>query len=515
MQNLICIHFGIVLYEMLTARVPFDADTPVSVALKQVQEEPVAPIEYNEKIPQSVNMIILKAMQKNPNCRYQNATEMLEDLKRALKEPDSNFVVINGASNSPTQKIPTIYDMDLDEDENENDNKSKKDNKDKKKKGKLGAFFEKHKVLKVVVIFLIAVLLFFGAMFGTLAIFSRPSQVQIPNLVQDEDGNPIKEENAIEILEEAGLKNYSVEYKNSDDVEKGYVISQDPEYQENYTVNVTQEILLVVSSGSMDDELAEKLKNTEITLPKKMVGKTQEELEKEFKQLLADLDDEDLEDIEFWEIEEVFDEDVEAGIVVEVDDEDGEKVSGGSKITLDTKVTVKVSKGSEYKDVTVPNVVNKSESDARSTLEGLGLVVEVSYEENSNKTDGAVLSQSVSSNKTVKEGTTISLSVNKLPTKSTLTVRVNVSGFMKPVETTTTTDNASNDAETTATESKEPVLVKINVGDETIYNSTTSTDVIKTYKASGVKEVKVWIDNNLESQQSIDFSAGDQMVLVE
>ena len=117
---------GIVLYEMLTGRVPFDADTPVSVALKQVQEEPVEPIEYNSEIPICVNSIILKAMQKDPNCRYQNATEMLTDLKRALKNPEDDFVVINKiTSDSPTQRIPSIYNMDFDEKSNLNNSKMK------------------------------------------------------------------------------------------------------------------------------------------------------------------------------------------------------------------------------------------------------------------------------------------------------------------------------------------------------------------------------------------------------
>ena len=78
------------MYEMLTGKVPFDADTPFSVALKQVQEEPVDPITYNPEIPVSVNRIILKAMQKDPNLRYQNATEMLRDLSLALKKPNCN-----------------------------------------------------------------------------------------------------------------------------------------------------------------------------------------------------------------------------------------------------------------------------------------------------------------------------------------------------------------------------------------------------------------------------------------
>ena len=103
---------GIVMYEMLTGRVPFDADTPVSVALKQVQEEPVEPIKYNPNIPISVNRIILKAIQKDPNQRYQNATEMLKDLSMALKNPSGDFVYIKEKNDdSPTQKIPTIYEL--------------------------------------------------------------------------------------------------------------------------------------------------------------------------------------------------------------------------------------------------------------------------------------------------------------------------------------------------------------------------------------------------------------------
>ena len=72
---------GVVMYEMVTGKVPFDADTPVSIALKHMQEEPVPPIKVNKEIPFAVNQIILKAMKKDPNERYQNASEMIKDLK--------------------------------------------------------------------------------------------------------------------------------------------------------------------------------------------------------------------------------------------------------------------------------------------------------------------------------------------------------------------------------------------------------------------------------------------------
>ena len=83
------------MYEMLTGRVPFDADTPVSVALMQVQDDPIEPKKLNPQIPISVNNIILKAMQKEPEDRYQNATDMLIDLSTALKRPNDDFVKLN------------------------------------------------------------------------------------------------------------------------------------------------------------------------------------------------------------------------------------------------------------------------------------------------------------------------------------------------------------------------------------------------------------------------------------
>ena len=83
---------GVVMYEMLTGKVPFDADTPVSVALKHMQEEPRLAKEVNPNIPLAVNDVIMKALKKDSTLRYQSATEMLIDLRRALKEPSGDFV---------------------------------------------------------------------------------------------------------------------------------------------------------------------------------------------------------------------------------------------------------------------------------------------------------------------------------------------------------------------------------------------------------------------------------------
>lgn len=101
---------GVVMYEMVTGRVPFDADTPVSIALKHMQEKPVEPIKLNPSIPYAVNKIIMKAMQKEVSLRYSSATELLKDLSLALKNPEGEGIGISeeNIENSYTQVIPTI-----------------------------------------------------------------------------------------------------------------------------------------------------------------------------------------------------------------------------------------------------------------------------------------------------------------------------------------------------------------------------------------------------------------------
>lgn len=89
--------FGIMLFEMLTGRVPFEGDTTVAVALQHIQDDMVSPRKYVTEIPVSVEKIILKCTQKKTDRRYQNATDLIADLKRSLVTPDEDFVVISSA----------------------------------------------------------------------------------------------------------------------------------------------------------------------------------------------------------------------------------------------------------------------------------------------------------------------------------------------------------------------------------------------------------------------------------
>ena len=483
---------GIVMYEMLTGRVPFDADTPVSVALKQVQEEPVDPMNYNENIPISVNRIILKAMQKDPNLRYQNATEMLKDLSLALKKPNEDFVVLATRSDdSPTQKIPTIYELEM---EKNNDRKAPKVDRSAKEKGKLEKikdFYKEHKWALVLTLIALAIILFVAALSITSMVLkvNRTPQVEIPNVAGAADQERMTKDEAIKLLNSLGFEDIVIEEEYNDEVEEGYVISQKPEYKSNFTVNVTEKITLVVSKG-------QKI----VTLPKKMIGKNIEDVKTELDEL----------ELKYTIIEENS-ETVEADIVLAVDPEEGEE------ITAATEVQITVSIGSAFKDVTVPSVLNDTEETATQKLKAAGLLVNVNYEENSSKSDGIVTSQSISAGKVVKEGDTIDIVVNKQPTESTVTININLKSLMNYTEPTpsvrNTVDEDGNTVQTTVTPEVEKATVVIEVGEDTILSETyplTKTDISKSWKASGVKEVRVKVNGVTQFKQKVDFNVGNQ-----
>ena len=98
-------NLGIVMYEMVTGRVPFDGDTTVAVAIQHLQEEIVPPSAYAPNLPISMEKIILKCTQKNPDRRYESMTALLADLRKALISPNEDFVVIAPVSQEKTRVI--------------------------------------------------------------------------------------------------------------------------------------------------------------------------------------------------------------------------------------------------------------------------------------------------------------------------------------------------------------------------------------------------------------------------
>ena len=409
---------GVVMYEMLTGRVPFDADTPVSVALKHMQEEPVPPIELNPNIPEAVNKIILKALKKDPMERYQTSMELLQDLKEALKNPNGDFVEDNYDATARTQKIS------LDDYENM---RGKETNQNKKDENKFIKWIKEHKKLSAI---LGLILLFFIAFAGTMVVLNitNPKEVDLPNVVG------LTKEEAQKQIEDAKLKFEVDKEEYNKDVEENHVISQDPTYFEKYhSVKQGSTVKVVISKG------------TEKAIVPKVVGMKQDDAVKA-------LEDANLK----AEVVEETSKKVQAGYVISQDVDENTEVSAGDS------VKIHVSKGTGIKQLTMVNVVGQDADSAKSTLEGMGLKVNITYA-TSTADNGKVSKQSVAEGKTVDEGTTVTLTVNKVAENKTITISVNVKAITGGyTETTEKADNKTDNTAATTTNVSKTVNIKVN-----------------------------------------------------
>ena len=467
---------GVVMYEMLTGRVPFDADTPVSVALKHMQELPVEPIKINPLIPISLNKIILKAMQKDSNQRYQSATEMLRDLRKVAKNPDENFVVLEKYSNDyPTQKIETVHTRTV----GEAGGQKNVEQTQKKKQNKLVAFYKKHKVLKVLTIILMCILIFVAAMGITIAVANanRPKQVQIPNLV----GKTLEEVESL--TKESKLKYEVIEETFSKDIAEGLVISQDPKYAENYKVLENSTVKIVVSKG------------IELTKVPKVVGMQKDEA-------IAKLEENGLK----AEVKEETSDKVEEGYVISQD------IAEEQEVAKDSVVVITVSIGRGIEEVDVPDVLGKTEAEAIKMIEDAKLKATVKYEENTTKSDGIVLKQDVEGNTKVDEGSNIIITVNKLPEIKKGTVNVNINKLV-PDNGVDDKDNSTS-GETTS----EEVELVVTVNDEIFYKEkhSKSTGVVSVpVEGIGNVKIQVKIDNVVKATKYMDLNASNPVLNIE
>lgn len=473
---------GIVMYEMLTGRVPFDADTPVSVALMQVQEEPIEPKKLNPQIPISVNNIILKAMQKDPMDRYQNATEMLIDLSTALKRPDENFVKLNKKFDTiQTQKLSTLYDIDNKVISDEEDiEEPRKTNSPKKKRGVIG-FFKDHVIISLV---LIAIVLFSIAFGGTMVFMnSKPKDVQIPNLVKNEQGERLTEEQAKARYDNTDFKKKNelkIEYVEDDGgvgevVEPGKVIKQDPPYRANYKIKDKDQITIYVKKARE----AKTLKMIDLT------GKTKEEAEGALKALGY---------VGTIKYEEENSETLKEGLIIK------QSVLKDIEFKDDVEIVITVSIGSSKVDV--PNTLGKDRAAAITMLESVGFKVEIEETEDSNKTDGIVLKQDITGK--ADPGATIKITVNKVQKTSSVVVTVDLSKYVSaPVQPEATEDDEEDVVRPIKT-AEVFIMVDndIKYGGEK-YDVTTKPQI--TIYGKGYKSVTLIIDGSAKKSKDVNF----------
>ena len=411
---------GVVMYEMVTGRVPFDADTPVSVALKHMQEQPEEPIEVNPNVPIAINKIIMRALQKDTTLRYQTATEMLTDLRKALKNPNGDFVDDKEYDpTAATQIINTeMYNNVKNRDNEEQAENGKTDNK-------LKRFIKKHKKLSI---FIGLILLFSLSLGGTILALNitNPPEVNIPNVVG------MAKDEAQREVENEKLK-FSIEKEEyNKDVPEGFIISQKVDGDTIGDFTTTPSTDRKVKEGTTIKVIVSK--GQEKTTVPKVIGMKQDEA-------IKALEDANLK----AEVIEETSKKVEEGYVISQEtDANAEAYAGDT-------VKIHVSTGTGIKQVTVVSVIGQDEATAKKTLTDLGLKVNITYAD-SKSDNGKVAKQSLDSGKVVDEGTTITLTVNKVAESKNVTVNINVKAI-----TGGYTENA-NETETTS----KKVNIKVN-----------------------------------------------------
>ena len=455
---------GVVMYEMVTGKVPFDADTPVSIALKHMQEDPVEPKSINKNVPYAVNQIIMKSLKKDPNDRYQSASEMIIDLNMALKRPEGGFIDETNYTDGLTRRIPTV-DADI---------KEKSTNNNDVNEEKTSFFKEHKKVIISGIIILSFLIIFIATLFITLGIVnsSSPKDVQIPNVV-----GKTQEEAKIEIEKNKLIFNVSKEVFSSD-VEKGSVVSQDPEYKNNYSIKEGNTINVVISKG------------IELVKMPKVVGVEYSKAET----TLTDLG------LKIEKIEEIS-QTVEAGYIV------NQETAENTEIEVGSTVKIHVSKGNGKKKFKVIDVIGKNRDEAKKSLTDLGMEVSIKEKEDTSKSDGVVLEQSIQSDTEVEEGTKITITVNK--------IQADVKGIVN-VKVTNLADTYaphSDDSE------EKNIKVKVIVGSDTICDRSVDRNTENlnlTYESKGVVNVKVYINGILVNGKSytVDLNSDNTVLTV-
>lgn len=399
---------GIVMYEMITGRVPFDGESTVAVAIKHLQDEMVPPSEYAPDIPISLEKIILKCTQKSADRRYETIELLMNDLRHALISPDEDFVELTSYNQKKTRVISddevreirsNTSDTKAEDESQEVDTGSadSEDEDDDDDDGFLNSRMEKViNILRVVVVIIIVLVVVYiiGNAMGVIkfSLFGNNNEEDTEEdtgtvVMVDLTGMTVEE--AEEELADLGIsvKKEGEEY--SDEYDVDLIISQDVE--EGETIEEGGTVYVVVSAGPEEEEEEEE---TETATVPNVVGNSSSTAMNT------------LESAGFVVVREFeYSSSVSAGTVI------SQSPSGGSEAEEGSTVTITVSQGSE--STKVPYVVGETQADAESDLADAGLNVGTITEEYSDTySEGTVISQSISSGSYVDMGTSVDLVIS-------------------------------------------------------------------------------------------------------
>ncbi len=327
---------GVMLYEMVTGRLPFRSEQLLNVAKMQVNEKPVPPSKRNAAVPKGVEQLILCAMEKDPAKRFQSAKEMLRVVTQLKNNPQANIKLLKH-----------------------------KPEKDKKKRPERQSRSMLPVIAGVATAFLITFSIAAFYVFSQLIIGDEDSQAQEIS-VRDFVGMTWSDTFAKDVGED--YYTFEVQYQFSETEEKGKILSQEPKAGESRKVIPGEQsckVTLYVSQGvdefPLDDYSIEEYREVELALDSRGLNYT---------------------------VEEQYHDTIISGYVISTSPAAGSSVKAGDTITL------YVSLGQEVRNTIVPNVVGMGEQEAMHTLLGNNISLgKVTYQQ-SDLPEGTVISQS-------------------------------------------------------------------------------------------------------------------------
>lgn len=444
---------GILYYELLTGKLPFDEENTVTIAIKHIQEEIVPPKMLEPKIPERVNQIVIKLTQKKPDERYQNTDELMEDLEAVLENSSFGAGEGNHLGNDThimreglfhvenTGSHATVH-PEEDEDDDEYYYETPKETAARKKK---------RKIILIAVFAAVAVVAM-GIM--AYAFFSGKT-VEVPDIKGKTTAEAKTTLEKLDLVLEVEKEVYNA------DVAAGLIITQNPEsgkeLQSGKTVKVT------VSKGVKTG-----------TIPS-VIGMSEADAVKAIEAA----------NFVVGEIKREYNSNYNADIVFQMNP------NGATTANEGTKVTIYVSKGEDL--ITVPSVVGQTETDAKSTIKNAGLTVgTVTNEASTDYAKGMVIRQSPTDGNQVAKGSDVAIVVS--------------SG---KISTQKLTIDLSEYIQTTPAKSVKVkvVLSATDKSDKVIYEGTNMSDDVFSVNVEGYgrETYEVFIDGTSVGTGYIDF----------
>lgn len=356
---------GVMLYEMLTGRLPFEAESAVSVAIMQLQQEPVKPRDINNSIPVGLEQITMHAMQKDINKRYKSAAEMLRDLEEFRRSPDMVFEYNYFVDNEPTKFVDAVNAPAADSTTEQAVTADDSEDGDDEKSpvipilaGVAAAF--------IVAVIVVALIIWYN--WGI-----KTETLIVPKLTG---------QNYEQVAEQYSDYNFKIEYQASNE-ERGTILSQS--MQDGRKIKKSQTITLIISSGP---ELATIPETTNLDLTTAKQALKAKGIN--------------------WNIIYKTDKEIASGHVITTNPPSGGTVAAG------TEIDVYVSLGPEIVYVSYPDTKGYDLDTAKKKIEEAGLTVGEIKREDSTKPKNIVIDQSPDphSNTTIAKGTSVDLVVS-------------------------------------------------------------------------------------------------------